>query len=56
MGAIERGTTFRAYMEIKVHPKNKLYALITKGLRYSFIFESYFLFALFLKLSVSKRK
>ena len=35
IGDIESGTTFRAYKVINVHPKNRIYAVITNGFKYS---------------------
>ena len=48
-GAIERGTTFSAYIDIIVHPKKSKYPPITYGFKYSLIFDEYFISALFFK-------
>ena len=49
IGDIERGTTFKAYMVIRVHRKKIAYAMITGAFRYSRSLESYFFSADFLR-------
>ena len=41
-GDMERGTTFKAYMVIRVHRKKIAYAIMTGAFRYSRSLESYF--------------